>query len=67
MNAPHRWVWVVEINFARGDCGGRSFPWSPTLGVQLTRSQGRKELARWREGFPADRVRLTRYMAQEKR
>lgn len=46
-------LWVVEMHTGRR--------WEPTVGVSLTREDGRRELMAWRSDNPTDKFRLTRY------
>lgn len=47
-------VWIVEM---RGENGR----WDSTVGVMLTRDEGRYELQRWRLHNPDDKFRLMKY------
>ena len=48
-------IWVVELwNVNRGR-------WEPTVGLGLSREDGRREIAEWREMNPEDRFRLVKY------
>jgi hypothetical protein len=46
-------LWVVEML-----CLGR---WEPTVGVRMSREDGREELAQWRRDNPLDHFRLVSY------
>lgn len=48
-------LWVVEIKFH-----GKS-RWEPTVGVKLSRAEGRQELAEWKRDNQPDKFRLVRY------
>ena len=39
----------------------RSDGWKPTVGVKLSRDEGRSEVRRWRWGNPSDEFRLRKY------
>lgn len=49
-------VWIVEM------WNGLSSRWEATVGVSLTRSDGRIELLRWRDDNPSDDFRLRPYV-----
>jgi hypothetical protein len=50
-------IWVVEINFKDGK------GWQATVGVGLTRDQGRREIKTfWRANNPDEWVRLRKYV-----
>jgi hypothetical protein len=48
-------IWVVEMKVGNN--------WEPTIGVGLTREDGRLELARWRGKNPTYKFRLVKYEA----
>ena len=50
-----RFVWVVEIKcfLVR--------QWEPTVGVGLTRIDGREVLKKWKRRNPCDKFRLRKY------
>lgn len=50
-------LWIVEASWDKG-------PWHPTLGVALTRQDGRAELAGWKQHNPDDQFRLTKYVRE---
>lgn len=47
------YLWVVEML-----CGDK---WHPTVGVRLTREDGRDELTCWRRRNADDKFRLVKY------
>lgn len=49
-------IWVVEML-----CDGK---WEPTVGVALSRVQGRVERLRWMDDNPHDEFRLRRYVPE---
>lgn len=53
--SPTRRVWIVEVKFAEDR------HWRPTVGIGLTREDGRWALACWRLKLPDDQVRLRPY------
>lgn len=55
-------IWIVEMwNDATGVAR-----WEPTVGVSITRQDGRLILKKWQANNPTDRFRLQRYeRAQE--
>lgn len=53
-----RYVWLVEMRHPDGR-------WSATVGVRLTKHEGRAELRDWRRRNPTDRFRLVRYRAAQ--
>lgn len=59
MATDRSYLWVVEMR-ERG-------AWLPTVGVQLCRSDARRELMEWRESNPGDVYRLTRYARVKER
>ena len=48
-------LWVVEIMFEERD------KWESTVGVALTRVDGRRVLEHWRGADPSDKFRLVKY------
>lgn len=52
-------LWVVELLIE--DTGA----WEPSVGVSLTRADGREELKDWRQRNPSDKFRLRRYVPDE--
>lgn len=50
-------LWVVEMDFGDDDCER----WEPTVGVALSRADGRAKLDEWRDRNVSDNFRLTRY------
>ncbi len=53
-----RHVWIVEGSYElRGQFG----PWHPTVGVALTRVDGRHTVRNWKRLNPCDRFRLRKY------
>ena len=55
-----RMIWLVEASYDHG-------PWHSTVGVALTRSEGREVLRDWHARNPDDRFRLRRYAALRER
>ncbi len=41
--------------------------WEPTVGVRLSRSDGRDELREWQQSNPADEFRLAPYVPRKER
>ena len=58
---PTRKVWVVEVRYWHRE--GLSPPWHPTVGVGLTRMDGRRVLSDWKRRNPDDSFRLVPYTA----
>lgn len=52
-------LWVIEMLSEVG-------VWESTLGVRLTRDDGKRELSLWRKLNPDDRFRLVKYERVEK-
>lgn len=53
-------LWVVEVNFKDGK------GWQPTVGVSLSRQEGRIELERWRLDGRDPMHRLRKYQRAPK-
>jgi len=53
-------IWVVEVDFKNGK------GYIPTVGVALTREEGRKELHEWKFNLPDESLRLVKYIASKK-
>ena len=51
-------LWVVEMR--EGEV------WSPTVGVAISRADGRRELADWKYNNPSDKFRLVKYVRAPK-
>ena len=49
-------IWVVEVDFQNG----RGY--TATVGVALTRAEGKKELHEWKFMLPNDLMRLVKYI-----
>jgi hypothetical protein len=54
-------LWVVEIMFSDSKGDG----WQPTVGVSLSRSDGRACLGDWKQRNPDDFFRLKKYRRYE--
>ena len=54
-------IWVVEANYA--DFPGEDF--QPTVGVGLSKNDGRDKLKEWRRNNPSGKFRLTKYFRGE--
>ena len=52
------YIWVVEMQ------DDVSLKFEPTVGVGLTRYDGRDEKWRWKTNNPKDRFRLKKYVAE---
>jgi len=50
-----RHIWVVEVDFQNGK------GYTATVGVALTREEGKKELHKWKVMLPNDPARLVKY------
>lgn len=48
-------LWVIEL------FNEQTLRWEPTVGVGLSRADGRVEMRQWRKNLPADRLRLRCY------
>ena len=55
---PYKTLWVVEMRM-----GVRSIKWEPTVGVALTREEGRRNLRNWVNRNVNDFFRLKPYQA----
>lgn len=53
-------IWVVEMLM---DAWRRPVLYEPTMGVGLTKADGKKELALWKGKNPSDRFRMVRYIS----
>lgn len=51
-----RYLWVIEM-----EDGGE---FTPTVGVRLSREDGRQELKEWKYECPADKFRLVKYVPE---
>jgi hypothetical protein len=56
MAGERRRVWIVEANFINSTAG-----WHPTVGIGLSRMEGRQRLREWRRQNPYDRFRVRKY------
>lgn len=52
-------IWVVEVDFQNG----KGFV--PTIGVAITREDGKKELHKWKFMLPNDTMRLVKYVTSK--
>lgn len=55
-----RFVWVVEVRWLDGFS---SLKWNPTVGVGLTREDGRNALRGWKYRNVSAQFRLVKYLA----
>ena len=53
-----RWLWVVEM------WNPQKKQWEATVGVRISRKDGREELKDWRMDNPGDRFQLSRYVIE---
>ena len=58
VSIKERKLWVVEVLFKGSD------KWETTLGVELNRADGRRELGRWKTKNPDSQFRLKTYIAK---